>query len=295
MPNLTDQSLPFEFGRYQVIKVLGEGGMAHVYLAELLGPAGFTKSVALKLVKPGATGTISPEERKSFIGEAKLGGHLRHQNVIDVYELGEENGQLFISMELVEGIDLLQLTRDVALPPPRPLVQILLGIASGLAHAHNLTIRGEKVGLVHRDIKASNVMLSIDGGVKVADFGISVAKKHDDLGIASNTGECWGTPCYMSPEQLTGAPLDARVDQFSLGVLAYLLVTGEKLMGAEGFSGLSKTEGKGSIHPLYAEAEAEIPDATRISHVICTLCLQDQLEALSLPVPEAASEPARSS
>ena len=227
---LTGGDLPAQMGRYRVFGILGEGGMARVFLAELVGSGGFRKQCALKVIHRSILGEDESTKRL-LINEAKLGGLLKHPNIVDTYDCGEIDGQPFIAMELVRGAGVDELiAAEGALPTP-----IALGIAiqmcSALDHAHNLVDGGRPANLVHRDLKPSNVMIGREGQVKLLDFGI--AKASILTGATTRTGMTKGTPQYMSPEQLHGKPLDRRSDIFALGAILYELVTGERLFQAD--------------------------------------------------------------
>ncbi|MEE2750156.1 MAG: protein kinase, partial [Myxococcota bacterium] len=226
---LSPGDLPLQLGRYELQSILGEGGMARVFGAELHGPAGFRKQVAVKVIKQGAIDRKGGRHVASFIREARLGGLLKHPNIVDVYEFGEADGQLFIAMERVEGQTLDQIIRGGEKPPPAVVLEIAAGVAAGLASAHALNSEGLAAGLVHRDMKPSNVMVSWDGAVKVADFGIAITR----FGELAEPGRDWsdvaGTISYMSAEQLRGEPLDGRSDLFSLGLVLVELSTATRL------------------------------------------------------------------
>jgi len=228
---LEDADLPAPFGRYTLLSLLGEGGMARVFRAELQGPSGFRKRAAVKIIH-ATVAKKSEKLRRALINEARLGGLLQHPNIVDTYEFGEEAGLPFIAMELVRGVGLdvmLELMRPI---PPAQAIEIALQICAGLDHAHNLEDDdGEPVLIVHRDLKPSNVLLSKDGLVKVMDFGI--AKAATNTYNTTETGMTKGTPAYMSPEQAEGVPLDGRSDIFALGALLYEMVTGERLFRGE--------------------------------------------------------------
>ncbi|MCO4748153.1 MAG: tetratricopeptide repeat protein [Proteobacteria bacterium] len=186
-------------GRYELHHVLGRGGMGTVWEATLRGPAGFTKRVALKVLTDGGDGLIR---------EARLGGLLRHPNLVEVYALEEIDQTWVCAMELMRGGSLAG-----HVLPPRAVVEVGIQVAQGLAHAH------EEVGLVHLDLKPENLLLH-HGMVKVADLGISRAR-----GFARE-GRVQGTRAYMSPEHWSGAEVDARADIFALGVVLVALATG---------------------------------------------------------------------
>jgi len=203
--------------------------MARVFGAELLGPAGFRKQVAVKVIKSEMLEAARTEEVEAFIREARLGGLLKHPNIVDVYELGDEDGQLFLAMELVSGLTLHKVIRSGAVPPPSVVLEIAVGVVAGLASAHSLRSQGLKAGLVHRDLKPSNVLVSWNGAVKVADFGIATTRYGDlaNEGSAQTYGR--GTPSYMSPEQLLRHDVDGRSDLFAFGLVLTELIQAQLL------------------------------------------------------------------
>jgi serine/threonine-protein kinase len=207
--------------KYRVDKVLGEGGMGRVYRATQLV---LEKPVVLKLLHP----TLQKDARTvaRFQREAKAASRLNHPNSIDVLDFGQtDDGALFIAMEFVDGRDLHQvLTDDWPLPEPR-VIRIVTQVLSALADAH-------QAGVIHRDLKPENVMVMARRGgesdvVKVLDFGIAkiIDGSSEEGPSLTRTGFVCGTPEYMSPEQARGAPLDARSDLYSVGVLLYQLAT----------------------------------------------------------------------
>lgn len=222
-----------QFGKYEIRDRLAKGGMAEVYVAVLRGAAGFEKRVALKRILPGLDNI--GEFKEMFAREARLVARLSHSNVVQVHDFDEVEGLgFYIAMELVEGCDLAALWRSVLeqgqLLPVSLSVRIVLEVAAALAHAHELVDGGggRGLGLVHRDISPQNVLLSRDGAVKLTDFGIA---KAFDAASAEGTrsGVLKGKFAYMSPEQARGEPLDGRSDLFSLGVVLWELLCGERL------------------------------------------------------------------
>ena len=207
--------------KYRVDKLLGEGGMGRVYRANQLV---LEKPVVLKLLHP----TLQKDARTvaRFQREAKAASRLNHPNSIDVLDFGQtDDGALFIAMEFVDGRDLHQvLTEDWPLSEPR-VIRIVTQVLSALADAH-------QAGVIHRDLKPENVMVMARRGgesdvVKVLDFGIAkiIDGSSEEGPSLTRTGFVCGTPEYMSPEQARGAPLDARSDLYSVGVLLYQMVT----------------------------------------------------------------------
>lgn len=201
-----------KIGAYRVLGELGRGGMAQVYkgLHETI-----QREVAIKELLPEAQ--RDKESLSRFHREALALAAFRHQNIVTLYDLVEKNESLFMVMEYVDGPTLQELIKDGPLPPD---VAAVIGarIASALDHAHFRHI-------IHRDLKPGNVMVNKVGDVKLMDFGIA---KDVDLVALTQQGVAVGTPAYMSPEQVTGAPLDARTDLFSLGVLLYEALTGTR-------------------------------------------------------------------
>ena len=204
-------------GRYEIVGELGRGAMGVVYRATdpVIG-----RSVAVKTIRltEEGTGLSRKELLARFQTEARAAGLLTHPNIVVVYDAGEEDGLYYITMELVEGKSLQSLLDDGhAFPVPRVL-RILEQTCSALQFAHERNI-------VHRDIKPANLMLSADDTVKVTDFGTA---KILQFGTVQQTTHVMGTPSYMSPEQVKGRPVDGRTDIFSLGVVMYEMLTGEK-------------------------------------------------------------------
>jgi eukaryotic-like serine/threonine-protein kinase len=204
-------------GRYEIIDELGRGAMGVVYRA--MDPV-IGRTVAVKTIRLSeeGTGLTRPELLARFQTEARAAGLLTHPNIVVVYDAGEENGLYFITMELVEGKSLQALLDGGhAFPVPR-VIRILEQTCSALQFAHERNI-------VHRDVKPANLMLTADDTVKVTDFGTA---KILQFGTVQQTAHVMGTPSYMSPEQVKGRPVDGRSDIFSLGVMLYEMLTGEK-------------------------------------------------------------------
>jgi serine/threonine-protein kinase len=204
-------------GRYEILGELGRGAMGVVYRA--MDPV-IGRTVAVKTIRLSeeGTGLTRPELLARFQTEARAAGLLTHPNIVVVYDAGEENGLYFITMELVEGKSLQALLDGGhAFPVPR-VIRILEQTCGALQFAHERNI-------VHRDIKPANLMLTADDTVKVTDFGTA---KILQFGTIQQTAHVMGTPSYMSPEQVKGRPVDGRSDIFSLGVMLYEMLTGEK-------------------------------------------------------------------
>ena len=218
LPQAVETRTRPRIGRYVITGRIGRGGMGMVYrgLDEAL-----EREVAVKTLH--AEGTLDADSRRRFEVEAKAAARLQHPNIVTVYELGEDRGLPFIAMELLPGVDLEALLRS---GEPLPLVEkldVVAQVCRGLAYAHER-------GIVHRDIKPSNMRLLEDGTAKIMDFGIAkLGGTH-----LTKTGMMVGTVHYMSPEQVRGKPLDGRSDVFSVGVILYEMLAGERPFRAEG-------------------------------------------------------------
>src|SRR5229473_2981025 len=211
-----DVTILAKAGRYELLEELGRGAMGVVYRAQdpVIGRPVAVKT--LRLSEEG-TGITRAELIARFQTEARAAGLLTHPNIVTVYDAGEEEGLFYITMELVEGRSLQALLdAGQSFPTPRTL-RLMEQVCSALEFAHQRNI-------VHRDIKPANLMLTEDDTVKITDFGTA---KILQFGTAQ-TAHVIGTPSYMSPEQIKGKPVDGRSDIFSLGVILYELVTGEK-------------------------------------------------------------------
>jgi serine/threonine protein kinase len=217
---------PSEFGRFTLLSLLGQGGMGAVFEAEMRGPGGFTKRIALKMLHPGV---VAATERMGIDlrTEARLGALLHHPGIVEIYDYGVTAGQPWISMEYVDGIELSDLLRGAGPPPATVVVELAFQLAQALEHAHSLHANGRAAGFVHRDLKPSNVIIDGDGRAKITDFGIAKASVISHA--TTRGGVTKGTPAYMSPEQARGRDVDGRSDLFSLGVMLYQVATGERL------------------------------------------------------------------
>jgi serine/threonine-protein kinase len=217
------------FGTYILRERIAAGGMAEVFDAVLVGDAGFERRVAVKRILPD----LAADEGflSMFVDEAKIAVQLSHSNIAQILELGWAEGAYYIVLEYVDGKELkaiVQAQRGRGLGVPIPIAcHIAMRIAEALSHAHNATGRdGQPLAVIHRDLSPHNVMVDYDGAVKVIDFGLAKAR-----GRVTKTavGILKGKLSYMSPEQATGQPLDARSDIFSLGTCFFEMLTGQAL------------------------------------------------------------------
>ena len=211
-------------GRYELLVPIAEGGMASVWAARMKGQRGFQKIVAIKQMKAELNDDTNFEIM--FLDEAALVSRLRHPNLAEILDLGEEEDVLYQVMEFVDGEPLNRLLRQSRGGIPIPLaVRIAKEAAAGLQMAHELRDdEGNLVNLVHRDVSLQNILVTYDGVTKVIDFG--VAKAMSNL-QKTNVGQVKGKVPYMSPEQAVGQPLDRRTDIFALGIVLYQLITGK--------------------------------------------------------------------
>ena len=209
-------------GRYKIVRELGRGAMGVVYHA--IDP-NIGRPVAIKTIQLGNVRNPGEQERlrERLFREARSAGILSHPSIVTIYDVEQQDDLAFIAMEYVDGP-----TLDQILSAPRPIdpermFRLLAQTAAALDYAH-------QKGIVHRDIKPANIMIAADGTAKITDFGIAKITTSEQLTM---TGSIVGTPHYMSPEQVQGQPVDGRSDQFSLAVIAYEMLTGEKPYAGE--------------------------------------------------------------
>jgi serine/threonine-protein kinase len=218
--------MPAVAGRYKALRKIADGGTAEVFLAEQVGAAGFRRLVVLKRIRD----ELYRDElfRRILIEEAHVTMGLHHSNLVEVLDLGHAQGRYFLVLELVDGWTLQQLlerARAAQHPlPPELAVYLVAEVCRALGYAHDRTRAGVRLNIVHRDVCPNNVLVSDTGEVKLADFGIAKARIRTST---SAIGTVAGKPSYMSPEQASGEPLDARSDLFSAGTLLYYLLTAE--------------------------------------------------------------------
>jgi serine/threonine-protein kinase len=236
-------------GRYRIDGRLGEGAMADVYRA--FDP-GIGRTVAVKVLKPELARDPALGER--FLREARAAGALNHPHIATIYDVGQSDGASYIAMELVDGRPLDTVLDEGRLPYERVLA---LGaqLADALAYAH-------RAGVVHRDVKPSNILLSADGRTaKLLDFGVARVGESDGL-ARTQAGQLVGTPRYMSPEQALGRPVDHRADLFSLGAVLYEMVTGKVAFPGQGIATLALQIAEGQVEPI-AQSVRDCPPGLR--------------------------------
>ncbi len=231
-------------GHYEIVAELGRGGMGVVYKG--FEPA-LNRFVAIKELSPSLA--HDPQLVERFLREARSMAALNDPHIIQIYFIGQENGQPFFVMEFVEGDSLSGLLKREGRLQPEVALKILHQTAQGLATAHD-------AGVIHRDIKPGNLMLSTRGQVKIADFGIALATQDLSKKLTS-TGEFVGTPGYLSPEVCLGKPVDQRSDVFSLGIVLFEMLSGKTPFSDESPLGL-----------MLEVVKAEIPDVRQLNEAV---------------------------
>ena len=225
---MTDAPLETALGQYRLIARLGQGGMAEVYLACTEGPGGFQKLLVLKIARY----SDEPGFSAMFLDEARLAARLSHPNVVETYQVGEDGDRHYLVMEYLDGPSLVQLRRKAIAQGGIPLrfsLQILSHVLDALDYAHAAhDYEGNRLNVVHRDLTPHNIMITVQGVVKILDFGI--AKAADNLNV-TQTGFWRGKVSYVPPEQLRGEPVDHRADIFTVGVILAEAVTGQPYWG----------------------------------------------------------------
>ncbi|NVB81774.1 MAG: serine/threonine protein kinase, partial [Kofleriaceae bacterium] len=218
-----------QLGRYTVLKHLASGGMADVLLARSDGIENFERHVVLKRIR--AEHATDKRFITMFLDEARIAATLHHQNVVQVFDVGEDTGGYFFAMEYIHGEDLRRLLSAVSKTkghmPLGHMIAIVSAVAAGLHYAHERRSNDKKaLSIVHRDVSPSNVIVGFDGSVKVLDFGIAKARTRH---AQTSGGSMKGKVSYMSPEQCKGESIDRRSDVFALGIVLYELATTTRL------------------------------------------------------------------
>jgi serine/threonine protein kinase len=256
--SMTGMPSSTQLGKYHLLRRIAMGGMAELFLARATAIHGFEKLVVLKRILPQHA--ESDEFIRMFLAEARLAATLHHPNIVQVYDIGEEEGGCFFTMEYVQGQDLRKLVRaaykaDRALPLEH-ILHIVMGVAAGLNHAHEkIGLDGRPLGIVHRDVSPSNVLVTYEGGVKIVDFGIAKAASAQSATLA---GTLKGKIPYMSPEQCRGESVDRRSDIFSIGTLLWELTTGSRLFTGENEFAIINRVAAGAV-PLPTSVRPDYP------------------------------------
>jgi serine/threonine-protein kinase len=233
-------------GRYEILEELGQGAMGIVYLGK---DPSINREVAVKTVNYAE---IAPDElndvKARFFREAEAAGKLSHPNIVTIYDMGEDHDMAYIAMELLKGKELTHYCQKGNLLPIKRVLKMVGDVAEALGYAHSQEV-------VHRDIKPANIILLDDDQVKVADFGIARVISSSK----TQTGIIFGTPNYMSPEQVAGKKVDGRSDLFSLGVVFYELLTGDRPFKGDSLTALLYAVSNTEYVPL-KETAPKTPD-----------------------------------
>ncbi len=222
------ETYPHPFGKYFLLEKIAIGGMAEIYKAKTFGSDGFEKIVVIKKIL--SHWANDPDFVRMLIDEAKLSVQLNHSNIVAILDLGSVDKDYFIAMEFIEGFDLKTLMQQVLEKgknfPLDVACYIALQAAAGMDYAHKkMGVDGNPLGIIHRDISPHNILLSYTGDVKITDFGIAKATLKKSF---TSTGMLRGKFSYMSPEQVRGENLSSQSDVFSLGIVLYEMLTGQK-------------------------------------------------------------------
>ncbi|HTE49247.1 MAG TPA: protein kinase [Kofleriaceae bacterium] len=265
--------LPRRLGKYHVLEQIAQGGMAEIYRAKTVGIAGFEKILALKRISPHFA--REPRFIRSFVDEARIAVTLNHRNIVQVFDFGKADGDLYMAMELIEGVDLraaLASATDAGISLPTSVAcYILADLAAGLDYAHHKTDgEGRPLGIVHCDVSPQNVMLSYEGFVKILDFGVARAR----FANPPREKRLRGKPRYMAPEQTRGEAPTSATDVFALGILAWELLTGLPLF-----------EGTDLAQVLRAVRRADAPPVSRLNPEVPEPVSLAIARALALPPP----------
>jgi serine/threonine-protein kinase len=225
-------------GRYEIIRELGHGAMGTVYLGK---DPNINREVAIKTI---SYADVEPEQlsevKDQFFREAEAAGKLTHPNIVTIYDVGEDHDMAYMAMELLIGKNLTNFCQKGKLLPAQQALSVAASVAEALDYAH-------QQGVVHRDIKPANIILLENGQIKVADFGIARIMASS---TKTQTGVIFGTPNYMSPEQVAGKKVDGRSDLFSLGVVLYELLSGDKPFKGDSITTLMYAITNNSYTPL---------------------------------------------
>ncbi|HKE15633.1 MAG TPA: protein kinase [Kofleriaceae bacterium] len=261
--------LPRRLGKYHVLEQIAQGGMAEIYRAKTVGIAGFEKILALKRISPHFA--REPRFIRSFIDEARIAATLNHRNIVQVFDFGKADGDLYLAMELIEGADLrtavAAASKEGVALPTAVACYILADLSAGLDYAHRKADgEGRPLGIVHCDVSPQNVMLSYEGFVKILDFGVARAR----FANPPREKRLRGKPRYMAPEQTRGEAPTAATDVFALGILGWELLTGLPLF-----------EGTDLAEILRAVRRAEAPPVSRLNPEVPEMLSQAIARALA--------------
>jgi serine/threonine-protein kinase len=229
-----------KLGRYELLYPLGVGGMAEIFKARALGPAGYARDVVIKRILPAHGDDL--DFIRMFEAEANILGRLHHPNVVEVYDFGTDGGLPFLALEYVDGPSLSRVLRTLRAANRKmpPAIAAFIGreVSRALDYVHNLEdANGARLDVIHRDVTPSNIVLAATGGVKLLDFGVATFRT---AGQVSKSGTVKGKPAYLAPEQLEGKPLDGRVDLFALGIVMHEMLSLQHLFAGDSDLGTVK-------------------------------------------------------
>jgi predicted ATPase len=245
-----------QFGKYQLIRRIGAGGMAEVFLARTAVAQGLSKELVIKKIHPDYA--RSPRFVSMFVAEASIALGLNHPNIVQVFDFGRVDGTFFLAMEHIDGLDLVRMlaaAQQAGRPLPVELAAFIVQeTARGLDYAHRKTDAfGAPLGIVHRDVSPQNILVSLDGAVKLVDFGVARARGMDeDLGVVK------GKYHYMAPEQARGEAVDRRADVFAIGVVLFELCCGRPLFPGSNQEALAQVKAGAIVRPR--DVNPAIPD-----------------------------------
>ncbi len=250
---------PAKFGKYTLLRHLATGGMADIYLARQRGMGGFEKDVVVKRLL--RTHTENQELVSMFLDEARIAANLTHPNIAQIYDLGQHEDDYFIAMEYVRGVDLRRVcSQGIAEDDFLPLnhaIRVIVEVCDALAYAHEkLDADGAPMGIVHRDVSPTNILITYEGGVKLVDFGIA---KAENKATVTKAGQIKGKFGYMSPEQALGGAVDSRTDLFAVGINLYEVTVGRRLFRGNDVETLRAVER--CDFPTPREAVSDYPEA----------------------------------
>ncbi len=242
-------------GRYEIMERLAVGGMAEAFRARAHGPGGYQRELVIKRILPHLA--QDPDFVRAFVDEAKILGMLNHPNVVGVYDFGEDQGLHYLALEFLDGPSLATMvdraSRLRAAIPAGIVAYVGKEICNGLSEVHTARDpQGTALGLIHRDVTPSNVMTTLNGGVKLLDFGVAKIAGSEQV---TQHGRLKGKPGYFAPEQIAGSAIDSRVDLFALGVLLHEMLCLRHLF---------HRDGEGIASTIYRIMQLEVPEPSSI-------------------------------
>jgi len=247
----SDQNLPqAQLGQYTLLEKIAQGGMAQVFKAKTVDPQGIERLVVIKRILPHISS--NPEYVDMLVNEAKVAVHFTHGNIAQVYDLGRINDDYFIVMEYVDGKTFSQINKALLEKghhfPLEVLLYCFIELCRGLAYIHRKADpEGKPLGVVHRDVSPQNIILTYAGNIKLIDFGVAKADVREEK---TESGVLKGKFAYMSPEQSRGEPIDFRSDIFSIGILLWELLTGDRLFKQKNNQDTLKAVQKAKFDPV---------------------------------------------